>query len=230
MRYKRHLLLKEIGADGQERLRSSSVLLVGVGGLGSPIALYLAAAGVGRIGLVDDDVVMLSNLQRQVLYEESEIGLPKVDCAARRLRAHASDLCVDAYPVRLTCANAAELIAPYDLVVDGCDNYQTRYLMNDVCRTQGKPYVYGSIGEFAGQVSVFNYEGGGDYRALYPEESFLIEKPPIETGVMGTVPGVIGCIEATEVIKIITRCGEVLRNKLFTMDLLTMQTAVYDIC
>lgn len=217
-------MLKEIGPEGQEKLLRSSVLLVGVGGLGSPVALYLAAAGVGRMGLVDADVVSESNLQRQVLYSENEVGLPKVECARRRLLALNGSACIETYPTRFTGENADRLVADYDLVVDGCDNFETRYLMNDACVRNGKPYVYGAIGEFHGQVAVFNYRGGFTYRDLYPDERFLTDAPPAVLGVMGVVPGIVGSIEAAEVIKIITGCGEVLRNKLFTIDVLTMQS------
>ena len=151
-RYNRHIILPEIGEEGQMKLGKAKVLLIGVGGLGSPIALYLAAAGVGRIGLVDDDVVSESNLQRQVLYTESEVGQPKVICAARRLQALNSRLVVDTFPCRLTNENAEELISQYDLVIDGCDNFPTRYLISDVSARLHKPYIYGAIREFDGQV------------------------------------------------------------------------------
>lgn len=217
-------MLQEIGEEGQQRLHAASVLLVGVGGLGSPIALYLAAAGVGRIGIVDDDVVSLSNLQRQVLYSESEVGEPKVECAKRRLLAQNSNLRVDSYKMRFDATTGEGLCAEYDIVVDGCDNFATRYAIDDICARHGKPYVYGSIGEFRGQVSLFNYQGGMRYRDLYPEEEALATKSLPAVGVMGVVPGVVGCVEAAEVIKVIVGCGETLRNRLYTIDLLTMQS------
>ncbi len=222
-RYNRHIILSEIGEAGQLKLKQAKVLLVGVGGLGSPVSLYLAAAGIGRIGLVDDDVVSESNLQRQVLYKESEIGLPKVSCAARRLKELNSELIVDEYPFRLNETNAEELMAQYDLVMDGCDNFQTRYLLSDTSSRLGKPYIYGAIREFDGQVSVFNLPGGKTYRDLFPEEDHVPEKTPSK-GVLGVLPGVIGCTEASEAIKLITGCGEPLSNKLWTIDLLSMQS------
>ncbi|MCP9612024.1 HesA/MoeB/ThiF family protein [Coprobacter tertius] len=225
-RYERHLLLKEIGEEGQRKLQEASVLLVGVGGLGSPIALYLTAAGIGRIGLIDGDVVSESNLQRQVLYTEKEIGLLKVRCAKQRLQALSSGTEIEIYPDFLAPENAENIIKQYDIIVDGCDNYTTRYLINDTCIKTGKPYVYGTIGEFQGQVSVFNYQNGMTYRDLYPDEVELKSIPKATAGVLGVVPGIIGCTEAAEVIKLITGCGEVLRNRLFTIDVLSMQTQI----
>lgn len=223
-RYSRHTMLPQIGEEGQQRLLEASVLLVGVGGLGSPIALYLAAAGVGRIGLVDGDVVSESNLQRQVLYRESEVGLPKVKCAARRIKELNSKLIVDEYQMMFDKDSARDLVSKYDIVVDGCDNFTTRYLMDDVCAELGRPYVYGSIGEFHGQASLFNYMGGMRYCDLYPDRESLTQRPKTVLGVMGVVPGLIGCIEAAEVIKVVVGCGDTLRNKLYTIDLLTMQS------
>ncbi len=222
-RYNRHIILPEIGEEGQKKLSESKVLLIGVGGLGSPIALYLAAAGIGRIGLVDDDVVSESNLQRQVLYTEREVGQLKVICAANRLLALNSRLVVDTYPFRLTGENAEELIARYDLVLDGCDNFPTRYLLSDVSARLHKPYIYGAIREFEGQVAVFNLPEGKTYRELFPEaETSRMEAPP--KGVLGVLPGVIGCIEVSEAIKLITGCGETLNGKLWTIDLKTMNS------
>lgn len=157
MRYDRQMILPEIGEDGQQKLKQAKVLIVGVGGLGSPIALYLTGAGVGCIGLVDDDVVSTSNLQRQVLYSEKELGKPKAICAAERLSALNSEITIRTYPIRLTEENAQEIISQYDIVVDGCDNFSTRYLINDICAEMGKVYVYGAICGFEGQVSVFHY-------------------------------------------------------------------------
>lgn len=221
-------MLSEIGEEGQQRLLNTSVLLVGVGGLGSPIALYLAAAGVGRIGLVDNDIVSISNLQRQVLYRESEVGEPKVICAKRRLLEQNSQLVVDTYQVRFDKSTALEISKEYDIIVDGCDNFATRFAIDDICAELNKPYVYGSIGAFKGQVSLFNYRGGMRYRDLYPDEETLSSHPLPPVGVMGVVPGVVGCIEAAEVIKLVTGCGEPLRNKLFTIDLLTMETQLLE--
>ena len=224
-RYDRQLMLPEIGESGQRKLREASVLLVGVGGLGSPAALYLAGAGVGTIGLVDDDVVSISNLQRQVLYDESQLGESKALCAKKRLEALNSEIRVRAYPVRLTTENAADLIAPYDLVVDGCDNFATRYLINDTCIRQGKPYVYGAICGFEGQVSVFNVPAGGkNYRDLYPDEKEMQLLPPPFKGVIGVMPGLVGCVEASEALKLIGGYGTSLAGTLWTIDLRTMTT------
>lgn len=226
-RYSRQTMLPEIGTAGQERLRRARVLIVGVGGLGSPIALYLTAAGVGCLGLVDDDTVSVSNLQRQVLYTEAEVGAPKVECARRRLSELNSTTRIETYPTRFTAENAAELVANYDLVVDGCDNAATRYLIDEVCARQGKPYVYGSIAAFEGQVSVFNYRGGPRYSDLYPRPQELPQPQP--GGVIGAIPGVIGCLQAAEVIKIIAGCGEVLSGKLYCTNLLTLQHEIIEL-
>ncbi len=222
-------MLAEIGERGQKKLAEASVLVVGVGGLGSAVTLYLTAAGVGRIGIVDDDTVSLSNLQRQVLYTEAEVGQSKTARARARLQALSPHTRIDEYPVRLTPGNAEELIAGYDLVVDGCDNFATRYLIDDTCHRSGKPYVYGSIGAFHGQVSVFDYRGGMRYRDLFPDEEALVGAPKRISGVLGVIPGIIGCMEAAETIKIIVGCGEVLRNRLFTIDLLTMESHTIDL-
>lgn len=226
-RYSRQTMLPEIGAAGQERLRRARVLIVGVGGLGSPIALYLTAAGVGCLGLVDDDTVSVSNLQRQVLYTEAEVGLPKVECARRRLSGLNSTARIETYPTRLTEENAESIIAGYNLVVDGCDNAATRYLIDEVCARQGKPYVYGSIAAFEGQVSVFNYLGGPRYSDLYPRPEVI---PPTQPGgVIGSIPGVIGCMQASEVVKIIAGCGEVLSGKLYCTNLLTLRHEIIEL-
>lgn len=222
-RYNRQMILPEIGEEGQNKLSKAKVLIVGVGGLGSPIALYLAGAGVGCIGLIDDDVVSVSNLQRQVLYTEEEVGLPKAVQAKKRLEALNRDIKVEAYNMRLTDGNADDIISDYDIVVDGCDNFQTRYLINDTCRKLGKVYVYGAIRAFDGQVSVFNYNGGPDYRTLFPDEEEMKLMPAPPKGVIGATPGLIGCVEAGEVLKIIVGYGEVLSGKLWYIDLKTMQ-------
>lgn len=225
MRYDRQTMLPEIGEAGQKLLKEARVLIVGVGGLGSPIALYLAGAGVGCIGLVDDDVVSISNLQRQVLYSEKELGKRKAMCAAERLVALNSEITVRPYPTRLTKENADDIISEYDMVVDGCDNFATRYLINDCCVRFGIPYIYGAICRFEGQVSVFNY--GPDkksYRDLYPDEAEMLRMPPPSKGVMGITPAVVGSIEATEVLKVIGGFGDVLAGKLWTIDLRTLQT------
>lgn len=226
-RYSRQTMLPEIGEAGQKKLSRARVLIVGAGGLGSPAALYLTAAGVGTVGLVDDDVVSESNLQRQILYTEAEVGLPKVECAQRRLSGLNSNTHVVCHPTRLTAQNAYSIIDGYDLVVDGCDNAATRYLIDEVCACQGKPYVYGAIAEFRGQVSVFNYRGGPRYSDLYPRPETL---PPPSTGsVVGVLPGIVGCTEAAEAIKIIIGCGEVLSGKLYLIDLLSLRHEIIEI-
>lgn len=225
MRYDRQMILPEIGEEGQKKLLNAKVLIVGVGGLGSPIALYLAGAGVGCIGLVDDDVVSISNLQRQVLYSEKELGKSKAVCAAERLSALNSEIKVQPYSTRLTEDNAFDIIGEYDMVVDGCDNFATRYLINDICIQQGKPYIYGAICGFEGQVSVFNFGNRKkSYRDLYPDEEEMKRMPPPPKGVMGITPAVVGSIEATEVLKVIGGFGDVLAGELWTIDLRTLQS------
>ena len=223
-RYARQTMLPEIGPEGQRRLAASSVLLVGVGGLGSPAALYLTGAGVGRLGLADPDTVSESNLQRQVLYTESQIGRPKPAAACERLAALSSSTRFDLHPEGLTAENARELVAAYDLVVECCDNFATRYLLDEACAEVGRPWVYGSIGAFHGQVSLFNGRTGRRYTELYPDREALCALPRSTAGVLGTVPGVIGAIEASEAIKWIAGFGEPLEGKLFTIDLKTLQT------
>lgn len=225
-RYNRQIILPELGEAGQERLKQAKVLIVGVGGLGSPIALYLTGAGIGTIGLVDDDVVSISNLQRQVLYGEPEVGLPKALQAKKRLESLNSTIQINAYPVRLTRENAEEIASHYDIVVDGCDNFATRYLINDTCVKLGKVYVYGAIRAFDGQVSVFNYQGGTNYRDFFPDEEEMLSMPVPPKGVLGVTPGVVGSIEAAEVLKIIGGYGEVLNGKLWMIDLKTMETNI----
>ena len=226
MRYDRQTMLPEMGEDGQEKLRKASVLLVGVGGLGSPIALYLTASGIGTLGIMDSDIVSLTNLQRQVLYKESELDLIKVECAHKRLSALNSEVNIQTYPYKLTRENAEEIISKYDLVVDGCDNFPTRYLINDTCVKLGKPYVYGAIFGLQGQVSVFNHKSGKTYRDLFPDEEEMLTMPPLSKGVMGVTPAVTGSVEASEVIKLICGYGELLDGKLWTIDLRTMESNI----
>lgn len=230
-RYSRQKMLPEIGEAGQARLKAAKVLIVGIGGLGSPIALYLAGAGVGTIGLIDDDVVSMSNLQRQVLYTEEELGSQKTVCASMRLAALNKDIKINAYPARLSRENVHTLIAQYDIIVDGCDNFNTRYLINDTCVELDKPYVYGAICGFEGQVSVFNYGAGirKNYRDLYPDEKEMLLMPPSPKGVVGVTPAVTGSIEATEVLKIICGFGEILSGKLWTIDLRTLQSNIFSL-
>ncbi|MDD3040798.1 HesA/MoeB/ThiF family protein [Bacteroides sp.] len=230
MRYSRQVILPEIGEAGQAKLKKAKVLIVGVGGLGSPIALYLAGAGVGTIGLIDDDNVSISNLQRQILYTEIDMNRSKAVCAAERLSALNSEICLHSYPTRLTTGNAHELISRYDIIVDGCDNFSTRYLINDTCVNLRKTYVYGAICGFEGQVSVFNYgENKKNYRDLYPDEEEMKQIPPQFKGVMGITPAVVGSIEATEVLKIICGFGDVLSDKLWTIDLRTLQSNIFSL-
>ncbi len=215
LRYSRHLLVPEVGLEGQRKLKAASVLVIGTGGLGSPVALYLAAAGVGRIGLVDYDVVDRTNLQRQVIHGTSTVGKLKVASAKRRLADLNPDIQVDVYNEVFTSANAMQIAAPYDLLVDGSDNFPTRYLTNDLCVLTGKPNVYGSVYRFEGQVSVFDARRGPCYRCLFPEPP-----PPglvptcAESGVLGILPGTIGTLQATEALKLILGVGEPLIGKL----------------
>lgn len=225
-RYNRQILLDEIGEAGQLLLKQARVLIVGVGGLGSPVALYLAGAGVGTIGLIDDDTVSETNLQRQVLYSEPEIGLSKAEQAKLRLQALNSDIRVEAWNERLTPQNAECLIANYDIVVDGCDNFRTRYLINDTCVRLDKVYVYGAIREFDGQVSVFNYLGGPDYRTLFPDEEGMLAMPHPSKAVLGVTAGVVGCVEANETMKVILGSPYALSGRLWHIDLKSMESYV----
>lgn len=230
-RYQRQIALPEIGEEGQALLSQARVLIVGVGGLGSPIALYLAGAGVGCLGLVDDDCVSLSNLQRQILYTEQEVGQPKALCAARRLCQLNSSITIHPYPQRLTAETIDEILCQYDLVVDGCDNFATRFLINDHCAKRGIPYIYGGICGFEGQVSVFPNNGTSrsSYRTLYPDEAATLAMPHPSKAVIGVTPGIVGCVEAAEAIKLICHVGEPLVDRLWTIDLRTMQTYLIDL-
>ena len=223
-RYSRHLILPEVGLEGQTRLKNSKVLLVGTGGLGSPLALYLAAAGVGTLGLVDFDVVDISNLQRQVVHGTSDIGRKKLDSAEASIRDINPNITVVKHETALSSENALDILRPYDVVADGTDNFPTRYLVNDACVLLGKPNAYGSIFRFEGQASVFATAGGPCYRCLYPEPP-----PPglvpscAEGGVLGILPGVIGLIQATEVVKLLLGIGETLSGRLLLYDALAMR-------
>ncbi|MGA2783176.1 MAG: molybdopterin-synthase adenylyltransferase MoeB [Candidatus Bathyarchaeia archaeon] len=222
-RYGRHLIMPEVGLTGQKRLKAAKVLVVGTGGLGSPLCLYLAAAGIGRIGIVDFDVVDQSNLQRQVIYSVRDVGRPKLEAAKDRILELNPNVKVESYETRLTSENALEIIKDYDLVVDGTDNFPTRYLVNDACVLLGKVNVYGSIFRFEGQISVFDAKHGPCYRCLYPEPP-----PPgmvpscAEGGVLGILPGVVGTLQAVETIKIILGKGESLVGRLLLFDALNM--------
>ena len=218
-RYNRHIILQDIGIQGQEKIRDSRVLVVGAGGLGSPVLYYLTAAGVGHIGIMDDDTVSESNLQRQILYDTTHVGTGKAIVAATRLNQLNPFCGITPYSFRLTPENALEIIATYDIVVDATDNLQARYLINDACAELGKPFVYGSICEFEGQLSVFNYHGGPSYRDLFEYHDGVKDfSQPL--GVIGVLPGVIGSLQANEVIKIILEKPGVLSGKLLTIDIL----------
>jgi adenylyltransferase/sulfurtransferase len=222
-RYSRHLIMPEVALDGQKRLKAGRVLLIGAGGLGSPLGLYLAAAGVGRIGLVDFDVVDFSNLQRQVLHGTPDVGRPKLQSAKERLRAINPEVQIDLYETRLTAANALAILEPYDIVIDGTDNFPTRYLVNDACVLLKKPNIYGSIFRFDGQASVFHPPLGPCYRCLYPEPPPPGEVPSCaEGGVLGILPGLIGCIQATEAVKLLLGKGSLLVGRLLLYDALQM--------
>lgn len=218
-RYARHIVLSEIGIKGQEKLKKAKVLIVGIGGLGSPLALYLSAAGIGTIGLIDDDLISASNLQRQVLYNTEEIGNPKVLVATKKLKLLNPNINFISYNARLDDENASNIIENYDIVVDGCDNLVTRYLIDKTCKKLDKIYVYGSISEFTGQVSVFDYKKTGSYSDLFPysEEINTIYQ---SKGVIGILPGIIGNFQANEVLKTICEYGENLTNKLLMYDAL----------
>ena len=224
LRYSRHLIMPEVGMEGQLKLKQAKVLLVGAGGLGAPLGLYLAAAGVGRLGLVDFDVVDFTNLQRQVTFSTSDVGRPKLEAAQKRLSGLNPEIQIDTYETRLTSQNALEILREYDIIVDGTDNFPTRYLVNDACILLGKPNVYGSIFRFEGQATIFGYPGGPCYRCLYPEPP-----PPglvpscAEGGVLGVLPGIIGAIQAMETIKLILGRGDALVGRLLLFDALAMR-------
>ena len=222
-RYSRHIVMPEVGQQGQQRLKDGSALLIGAGGLGSPLALYLAAAGVGRIGIVEFDVVDRTNLQRQILYGESTVGRPKLDAATERLRDLNPHVRIEPIAQQLSSQNALSIFRGYDVVADGTDNFPTRYLVNDACVLTGKPNVYGSIFRFEGQVSVFNHDGGPCYRCLYAEPP-----PPglvpscAEGGVFGVLPGIVGAMQANEVIKLLLGAGDAASGRYLLFDALKL--------
>jgi molybdopterin/thiamine biosynthesis adenylyltransferase/rhodanese-related sulfurtransferase len=224
LRYSRHLIMPEVGMEGQLKLKAAKVLCIGTGGLGAPLGVYLAAAGVGRIGLVDFDTVDMTNLQRQILFSTSDVGRPKIEAAAERLRGLNPDIQIDTFETRLTSENALGFFKDYDLIVDGTDNFPTRYLVNDACVLLGKQNVYGSIFRFEGQVTVFGAPGGPCYRCLYPEPP-----PPglvpscAEGGVLGVLPGIVGSVQAAETLKLIIGKGEPLIGRLLLFDALAMR-------
>ena len=224
LRYSRHLIMPEVGMEGQLKLKNASILLIGTGGLGAPLGLYLSAAGIGRIGLVDFDVVDFTNLQRQVIHGTKDVGRKKLDSAFDKMRDINPNVQIDRYEVALDSSNALDILKPYDIVIDGTDNFPTRYLVNDACVILKKPNVYGSIFRFEGQASIFGYPGGPCYRCLYPEPP-----PPglvpscAEGGVLGILPGTIGLIQATEAVKLILGIGEPLIGRLLLYDALAMR-------
>lgn len=230
-RYSRHLLLSEIGQQGQEKLKASKVLVIGAGGLGCPILQYLAAAGVGTLGVIDLDDLEESNLQRQILYTVEDIGINKALAAQQRLLAMNPLIEVKAYPYALDTSSALELFEQYDIIIDGTDNFATRYLVNDACVITEKPLVYGSIFKFEGQVAVFNYQEGPSYRCLFPKPPAPGEVPNCsEVGVLGVLPGVVGAMQANEALKIILGLGNVLSGKLLVYNALTTESLTLTIC
>lgn len=227
-RYLRQTMLAEIGEAGQRRLRDARVLVVGLGGLGAVVTTYLAGAGIGTLVLADHDTVSLSNLQRQVLYSEADVGKPKAECAARRVAALNSDVAFEICRDGLTTDNAGKLVGSCDLVVDCTDNYPARFLIDDTCAALHRPWVYGSIGEFAGQVSVFQHRQGRRYAELYAERDALCSLPRTQRGVLGAVPGVVGAVEACQAVKLLAGFGELLEGRLWTIDLLTLETMTFE--
>lgn len=229
-RYSRHIILSEIGQEGQDKISNAKVLVIGAGGLGCPVLQYLTAAGVGTIGVIDFDVVELSNLQRQVLFGTSSLGKNKAIAAQERLQDLNCDISIIAYPEPLTYQNAITLFREYDIIVDGSDNFETRYLVNDACIITNKPLVFGAIYKFAGQVSVFNYKNGPSYRCLFPNPPQKEAVPNCsEIGVLGVLPGIIGSMQANEVLKIILGIGNLLSGKLLCYNAMTSQTSTLKI-
>lgn len=229
-RYSRQIILPEIGITGQEKLKNSKVLMIGAGGLGCPVLQYLVAAGVGKIGIVDDDIVDISNLHRQILYGVNDVGGLKAVLAKQKLELLNPHTLITAYPVRFTSANAEDICGVYDMVIDGSDNFGTRYLVNDTCVALNKPLVFGSIFKFDGHVSVFNYQDGPDYRDVFPEAPPAAEVPNCtDVGVLGILPGIIGTYMANEAIKIICGIGETLSGKLMTMNALDNSASIFKV-
>jgi len=224
-RYDRQILLPEFGMEGQEKLKQSRILVIGCGGLGSPVLLYLAAAGVGTLGIVEEDTIAISNLQRQVLYTSDKVGMSKLTEAEKHLQALNPFVEIIKYELRLSANNALDIIKDYDIIVDGTDNFPTRYLVNDACVLLNKPFVYGAIHRFEGQVALFNYKGSATYRDLFPTPPPPEQAPNCaEAGVLGVLPGIIGSMQALEAIKAITEIGEPLAGKLLMLDTLSMQS------
>lgn len=228
-RYLRQTILPDIGAEGQQRLAESSVLIVGLGGLGAPVAAYLTGAGIGRIGLCDADTVSKSNLQRQILYSEAQTGMPKTEAACERLKSMSAHTIFNLHSEGLTSENAVSLVGGYDLVVDCCDNYPTRYLIDDTCRAAGKTWVYGAIGEYAGQVTVFGGNAALHYADIYPDREAMCAQPRRVQGVLGPVPGTIGAIQASEAIKLLAGFGHALDGRMFVLDLREMNSEIINL-
>ena len=229
-RYKRHLMLPQIGEEGQRKLKNAKVLVVGAGGLGAPVLQYLSSAGVGTLGIMDDDFVDESNLQRQVLYGLNDLGKLKAIIARERLAEKNPLINYRILNVRLSDKNVMDIVPDYDIVVDATDNYSSRYLINDICVSLGKPMVYGAIYEFEGHIAVFNHKGSATYRCLFPQIPRRFEAPdPAETGVVGVLPGVVGTLQATEVIKIILERKDVLAGILLVIDILNQETRKFRI-
>jgi adenylyltransferase/sulfurtransferase len=222
-------MLSEIGEGGQQKIRQSSVLVVGVGGLGSAVCPYLVAAGIGKLLVVDADTVSMDNLQRQVLYRENQVGKSKAMEAKNSLQGLNSDVEIIALYDYFSSKNAVELVKKADIIIDACDNFKTRYLINDVCVNLGKPFIYGAISEFCGQLAVFNYNKGSTYRCLFPDEAEMIASQKDVVGVLGVLPAIVGSLQANEAIKLITHYGEPLTNKLFTINLKTNQINIVEI-
>ena len=218
-RYSRQIMLSEIGEAGQRKIRQSSVLVVGAGGLGSAVCPYLVAAGIGQLFIIDADTISIDNLQRQVLYRENQVGKSKAMEAKKSLQKLNLEVKITAFDEYFSPENAAELVKNVDIVIDACDNFKTRYLINDVCVNLDKPFIYGAISEFCGQVAVFNYQQGSTYRCLFPDEAEMIDSQRDTVGVLGVLPAIIGSLQANEAIKLITHYGEPLVNKLLTVDL-----------
>ncbi|ELY94059.1 SAMP-activating enzyme E1 [Natrialba taiwanensis] len=234
-RYSRHVIMDEIGPEGQQRLLEGSILVVGAGGLGAPAIQYLAAAGVGRLGIVDDDIVERSNLQRQIVHRDEDVGRPKVDSAADYVAALNPDIDIETHETRLTAANVTELVADYDLVLDASDNFATRYLLNDHCVLTETPLCHGAIYRFEGQVTTFTNERSGDddppcYRCIFPEAPEPGTVPDCATtGVLGVLPGTVGCIQATEAVKYLLGKGDLLEGRLLLYDAMDMTFETVDV-
>lgn len=229
-RYNRQMIMPEFGIDGQVKLKNAKILVIGCGGLGSPILLYLTAAGVGTLGIVENDKIDISNLQRQILFSTSTIGLAKISETVNRLTLLNPLVKIKQFPTQLNASNALDIIKNYDIVIDGTDNFPTRYLVNDACVMLNKPFVYGAIHRFEGQVAVFNHQNSATYRDLFPTPPPPEQAPNCaEAGVLGVLPGIIGSMQALEAIKVITNIGEPLSGKLLILDTLSMQSRIIKI-